>query len=152
MSRSLKKGPFTDEPPAKKVAAMNDKNEKKVLRTWSRRSTILPEFIGHTLAVHNGRKFIPVYVTENMVGRTKLGEFFADPPIQRTFSESGSRPKYGENSEAIVDGEVSFLVFLPPTTPQPSTERSGRKPKRDTSPSTMASLVSPYLGRRAGFH
>src|SRR5712671_8229772 len=74
MSRSLKKGPFTDDHLAKKVAAMNDKNEKKVLRTWSRRSTILPEFIGHTLAVHNGRKFIPVYVTENMVGH-KLGEF-----------------------------------------------------------------------------
>ncbi len=59
---------------AKKVGAMNEKNEKKVVRTWSRRSTILPEFIGHTLAVHNGRKFIPVYVTENMVGH-KLGEF-----------------------------------------------------------------------------
>jgi small subunit ribosomal protein S19 len=74
MSRSLKKGPFTDDYLAIKVAAMNAKNEKKVLRTWSRRSTILPEFIGHTLAVHNGKKFIPVYVTENMVGR-KLGEF-----------------------------------------------------------------------------
>ena len=74
MSRSLKKGPFTDDHLAKKVADMNSKNEKKVLRTWSRRSTILPEFIGHTLAVHNGKKFIPVYITENMVGR-KLGEF-----------------------------------------------------------------------------
>ena len=74
MSRSLKKGPFTDDHLAKKVADMNQKNEKKVVRTWSRRSTILPEFIGHTLAVHNGKKFIPVYVTENMVGH-KLGEF-----------------------------------------------------------------------------
>lgn len=74
MSRSLKKGPFTDDHLAKKVAVMNEKSEKKVVRTWSRRSTILPEFIGHTLAVHNGRKFIPVYITENMVGR-KLGEF-----------------------------------------------------------------------------
>ena len=74
MSRSLKKGPFTDDHLAKKVAVMNDKSEKKVVRTWSRRSTILPDFIGHTLAVHNGRKFIPVYITENMVGR-KLGEF-----------------------------------------------------------------------------
>ena len=74
MSRSLKKGPFTDDHLVKKVAVMNDKNEKKVVRTWSRRSTILPEFIGHTLAVHNGKKFIPVYVTENMVGH-KLGEF-----------------------------------------------------------------------------
>jgi small subunit ribosomal protein S19 len=74
MSRSLKKGPFTDEHLAVKVAAMNEKNEKKVVRTWSRRSTIRPEFVGHTLAVHNGKKFIPVYVTENMVGH-KLGEF-----------------------------------------------------------------------------
>ena len=74
MSRSLKKGPFTDDHLAKQVAVMNEKNEKKVVRTWSRRSTILPEFIGHTLAVHNGKKFIPVYITENMVGR-KLGEF-----------------------------------------------------------------------------
>ncbi|MEO7143582.1 MAG: 30S ribosomal protein S19 [Bryobacteraceae bacterium] len=74
MGRSLSKGPFADDHLIKKVAAMNEKNEKKVLRTWSRRSTVLPEFIGHTLAVHNGRKFIPVYITENMVGH-KLGEF-----------------------------------------------------------------------------
>jgi small subunit ribosomal protein S19 len=74
MSRSLKKGPFTDTHLSEKVAAMNAKNEKKVLKTWSRRSTIIPDFIGHTLAVHNGKKFIPVYVTENMVGH-KLGEF-----------------------------------------------------------------------------
>jgi len=74
MSRSLKKGPFSDDHLVKKVADMNEKNEKKVVRTWSRRSTILPEFIGHTLAVHNGKKFIPVYITENMVGH-KLGEF-----------------------------------------------------------------------------
>jgi small subunit ribosomal protein S19 len=74
MGRSLKKGPFTDTHVAAKVAAMNEKNEKKVVKTWSRRSTIVPEFIGHTLAVHNGKKFIPVYVTENMVGH-KLGEF-----------------------------------------------------------------------------
>src|SRR6266849_1415144 len=74
MSRSLKKGPFTDGHLAAKVADMNQKNEKKVVRTWSRRSTIRPEFVGHTLAGHNGRKFIPVYVTENMVGH-KLCEF-----------------------------------------------------------------------------
>jgi len=74
MGRSLAKGPFVDDHLMKKVEAMNAKSEKKVLRTWSRRSTILPEFIGHTLAVHNGKKFIPVYITENMVGH-KLGEF-----------------------------------------------------------------------------
>ncbi len=74
MSRSLKKGPFTDEHLAVKIEAMNAKNERKVVKTWSRRSTIIPEFIGHTFGVHNGKKFIPVYVTENMVGH-KLGEF-----------------------------------------------------------------------------
>ena len=74
MGRSVKKGPFTDEHLEKKIAALAAANEKKVIRTWSRRSTILPEFVGHTIAVHNGKKFIPVYITENMVGH-KLGEF-----------------------------------------------------------------------------
>lgn len=74
MGRSLHKGPFCDSHLVNKVAALNAKNEKKVVRTWSRRTTILPDFIGHTIAVHNGKKFIPVYVTENMVGH-KLGEF-----------------------------------------------------------------------------
>ena len=74
MSRSLKKGPFIDTHLLEKVEAMNRANEKKVVKTWSRASTILPEFVGHTFAVHNGTKFIPVYVTENMVGH-KLGEF-----------------------------------------------------------------------------
>jgi small subunit ribosomal protein S19 len=74
MARSLKKGPFIDESLEKKITAMNAANEKKVVKTWSRRSTISPEMVGHTLAVYNGKKFIPVYVTENMVGH-KLGEF-----------------------------------------------------------------------------
>ncbi|HEX7358869.1 MAG TPA: 30S ribosomal protein S19 [Bryobacteraceae bacterium] len=74
MSRSLKKGPFTDDHLLHKVGVLNDKNQKQVVRTWSRRSTIVPDFVGHTLAVHNGKKFIPVYITENMVGH-KLGEF-----------------------------------------------------------------------------
>ena len=74
MSRSAKKGPFIDDHLTKKIDAMNQVNDKKVVRTWSRRSTIHPDFVGHTIAVHNGRKFIPVYVTENMVGH-KLGEF-----------------------------------------------------------------------------
>ena len=76
MSRSAKKGPFIDGHLMSKIEAMNVANEKNVIRTWSRRSTIFPEFVGHTVAVHNGRKFIPVYVTENMVGH-KLGEFSA---------------------------------------------------------------------------
>jgi len=74
MARSLKKGPFIDEHLRVKVEGMNARNEKKVIKTWSRRSTILPEMVGHTIAVHNGKKFIPVYVTEQMVGH-KLGEF-----------------------------------------------------------------------------
>ncbi|MGA9522393.1 MAG: 30S ribosomal protein S19 [Myxococcaceae bacterium] len=74
MARSIKKGPFVDGFLTKKVSAMNEASKKAVVKTWSRRSTITPEFIGHTFAVHNGRKFIPVYVTENMVGH-KLGEF-----------------------------------------------------------------------------
>ncbi|MFZ0431065.1 MAG: 30S ribosomal protein S19, partial [Candidatus Acidiferrales bacterium] len=74
MPRSLKKGPFIDAPLQQKVDALNARNEKKVIKTWSRRSTILPDMIGHTIAVHNGRKFIPVYITEQMVGH-KLGEF-----------------------------------------------------------------------------
>ena len=76
MGRSVRKGPFTDTHLESKVAVLSAANEKKVVRTWSRRSTILPEFVGHTIAVHNGKKFIPVYITENMVGH-KLGEFAA---------------------------------------------------------------------------
>ena len=91
MSRSAKKGPFIDGHLMKKVEVMNAANDRKVVRTWSRRSTIFPEFVGHTIAVHNGRKFIPVYVTENMVGH-KLGEFSAT----RTFK--GHSAKAGESS------------------------------------------------------
>ncbi len=74
MARSTKKGAFVDAYLMARVEAMNSRNEKKVLRTWSRRSTVVPEMVGHTIAVHNGKKFIPVYLTENMVGH-KLGEF-----------------------------------------------------------------------------
>jgi small subunit ribosomal protein S19 len=74
MGRSLKKGPFIDLHLLEKVEGMNRANEKKVIKTWSRRSTVVPEMVGHTLAVHNGKKFVPVYLTENMVGH-KLGEF-----------------------------------------------------------------------------
>lgn len=74
MGRSLKKGPFVDDHLMKKVVEMNEKDEHKVIKSWSRRSTIFPEFIGHTIAVYDGRKHVPVYVTEDMVGH-KLGEF-----------------------------------------------------------------------------
>ena len=74
MPRSVKKGPYVDEKLVKKVEALNRSKQKKVVKTWSRRSTIIPDFVGHTFAVHNGNKFIPVFVSENMVGH-KLGEF-----------------------------------------------------------------------------
>ena len=88
MGRSLKKGPFIDERLMERIEELNRSRQKKVLKTWSRRSTIPPEFVCHTLAVHNGRKFIPVYVTENMVGH-RLGEF----ALTRTFKAHGSSEK-----------------------------------------------------------
>ena len=89
MSRSLKKGPFIDVPLLEKVEIMNRGGEKKVIKTWSRRSTVIPEMVGHTIAVHNGKKFIPVYVTENMVGH-KLGEF-ALTRVFKSHSAAGKR-------------------------------------------------------------
>jgi len=87
MSRSLKKPPYVEEKLFNRVEAMNAKNEKKVIKTWSRSSTIFPEFVGHTIAVYDGRKHVPVYVTEDMVGH-KLGEF----ALTRTFKgHSGSK-------------------------------------------------------------
>ena len=87
MSRSLKKAPYVEKKLFDRVVAMNEKNEKKVLKTWSRSSTIFPEFVGHTIAVHDGRKHVPVYVTEDMVGH-KLGEF----ALTRTFKgHAGSK-------------------------------------------------------------
>ena len=74
MARSIKKGPFVDESLMKKIVKLNEEGKHEVIKTWSRRSTIFPEFVGHTLAVHNGKDFIPVYITEDMVGH-KLGEF-----------------------------------------------------------------------------
>jgi small subunit ribosomal protein S19 len=87
MARSLKKGPFVDEHLMAKVDRANDNNEKKVIRTWSRRSTIVPEMVGHTIAVHDGRKHVPVYVSESMVGH-KLGEF---APTRTFRGHSGDR-------------------------------------------------------------
>ena len=84
MSRSLKKGPFADESLLKKINAMNESGKKQVIRTWSRRSTIFPTFVGHTIAVHDGRKHVPVYITEDMVGH-KLGEF----ALTRTYRGHG---------------------------------------------------------------
>jgi small subunit ribosomal protein S19 len=94
MARSLKKGPFVDEHLLKKINALNQSREKRVIKTWSRRSTVIPEFVGHTIAIHNGNKFIPVYLTENMVGH-KLGEFAPT----RTFR--GHSGKMTERSTAL---------------------------------------------------
>jgi small subunit ribosomal protein S19 len=91
MARSLSKGPFIDGHLEKKVDEMNRQREKKVIKTWSRRSTIYPEMVGHTVAVHNGRKFVPVYISENMVGH-RLGEF----ALTRTFK--GHSGKKAEKS------------------------------------------------------
>ncbi|MGH7321935.1 MAG: 30S ribosomal protein S19 [Candidatus Rokuibacteriota bacterium] len=93
MGRSVSKGPFIDPHLLEKVEELNASRQRKVIKTWSRRSTISPEFVGHTLAVHNGRKFIPVYITENMVGH-KLGEFSPT----RTFRAHGS---HTERSTAL---------------------------------------------------
>jgi len=87
MARSVKKGPFIDEHLSKKVAAMNESRQRQVIRTWSRRSTVTPEMVGITIGVHNGRKFIPVFVSENMVGH-KLGEF---APTRTFYAHSGDR-------------------------------------------------------------
>lgn len=91
MARSVKKGPFIDDHLMKKVDDMNRVSDRKVIKTWSRRSTVVPEMVGHTIAIHNGRKFVPVYVSENMVGH-KLGEF----ALTRTFKgHSGKKAEKG---------------------------------------------------------
>ena len=88
MARSVKKGAYVHESLTKRVSAMNSRNEKRVVKTWSRASTVIPDFVGHTFAVHNGSKFVPVYVTENMVGH-KLGEF---APTRLFRGHTGNRP------------------------------------------------------------
>jgi len=104
MPRSIKKGPFVDGHLAKKISKMNESRQKQVIRTWSRRSTVTPDMVGHTIGVHNGRKFIPVFISENMVGH-KLGEF---SPTRTFFAHSGD--KKGEAAQA-------------PGTPRPASGR-----------------------------
>ena len=91
MSRSFKKGPFVEESLMKKITALNEANDKKVVKTWSRSSTILPDFVSHTIAVHDGRKHVPVYITEDMVGH-KLGEF---APTRTYKGHAGNEKKTG---------------------------------------------------------
>jgi len=92
MARSLKKGPFVDEHLLRKIEAANDRGDKRVIRTWSRRSTILPEMVGHTIAVHDGRKHVPVYVSESMVGH-KLGEFAPTRTFRGHAGEKSARKR-----------------------------------------------------------
>ncbi|MGH7854219.1 MAG: 30S ribosomal protein S19 [Candidatus Binatia bacterium] len=96
MARSVKKGPFVDQHLVKKIVAMNESRQRHVVRTWSRRSTVTPEMVGHTIGVHNGRKFIPVFVSENMVGH-KLGEF---SPTRTFFAHSGDRKAEAKETTA----------------------------------------------------
>jgi small subunit ribosomal protein S19 len=112
MARSIKKGPFVDDYLAKKVADLNSTRERKVIKTWSRRSTIVPDMVGHTIAVHNGRKFIPVYIAENMVGH-KLGEFAST----RIFKGHGGKK-----------AEVGAKLGGPPTAPGAPTTPSAPTP------------------------
>ena len=95
MPRSVKKGPFIDYKLAAKIAKLNETNQKKIIKTWSRASTIIPEFVGHTIAVHNGNKMIPVYITENMVGH-KLGEF---APTRIFRAHPGTKAEKAEKAE-----------------------------------------------------
>ena len=99
MSRSLKKGPFVETSLLEKIEGMNRGGDKKVVKTWSRRSTVVPEMVGHTMAVHNGRKFIPVYVTENMVGH-KLGEFAATRLFRGHSAKGSAHEKEAAEAEA----------------------------------------------------
>ena len=106
MARSLKKGPFADESLLKKVDAMNAAGDKQVIKTWSRRSTIFPQMVGHTIAVHDGRRHVPVYITEDMVGH-KLGEFVAT----RTYKGHGKYEKRsGVRSDADACGHYGKVV------------------------------------------
>jgi small subunit ribosomal protein S19 len=112
LGRSLKKGPFVDGHLIKKVELLNRRFEKKVIKTWSRRSTIVPEMVGHTIAVHNGKKFIPVYITENMVGH-KLGEFSPT----RMFKGHGARASAERTAAAAPPGGLG--------TPRPAAPAGG---------------------------
>ena len=109
MSRSLKKGPFVDTSLLEKVEEMNRVNEKKVIKTWSRRSTVIPEMVGHTMAVHNGKKFIPVYVTENMVGH-KLGEFAPTRTFKGHTTKSEKAAAAAKPPAALKSRAVDYMI------------------------------------------
>lgn len=118
MARSVKKGPFVDPHLIKKIAAISESRQKQVIRTWSRRSTVTPEMVGITIGVHNGRKFIPVFVSENMVGH-KLGEF---SPTRTFFAHSGDRKAEAkETTGAPSAAPRAVAVPKPAAAPAPKT-------------------------------
>src|SRR5512136_3313996 len=121
MSRSIKKGPFVDDHLQKKVDEANRTGQKKVIKTWSRRSTIVPEFVGHTFAVSNGNKFIPVYVTENMVGH-KLGEFSPT----RTFRGHTGQKAVDKKAPTPAAGTAAAPAATAPSAPSAPAPRGGR--------------------------
>ncbi len=129
MARSLKKGPFIDTHLMEKVQGMNRRNEKKVIRTWSRRSTVIPDMVGHTIAVHNGKKFIPVYITENMVGH-KLGEF-APTRIFKAHGVRGAMEK------------AAGPAPMPGAAPTPAAAPSG-------APAAGGAAAKPPAGKKEG--
>ncbi len=116
MARSLKKGPFVDPHLLKKVEAMNRERDKKVIKSWSRRSTITPEMVGHTIAIHNGRKFVPVYISENMVGH-KLGEF----ALTRTFKGHSGKKAAEKAATPTAPGRFPGAPGAPPPATAPPT-------------------------------
>src|SRR5881296_389400 len=119
MARSTKKGAFVDGYLQGRIEAMNSRNEKKVLRTWSRRSTVIPEMVGHTIAVHNGKKFIPVYITENMVGH-KLGEFSFTRQFKghsmKAATETSARPAGIPGGPGAITPSAGAAAPAPPKT------------------------------------
>ena len=115
MPRSVKKGPFVDEHLLKKVQILEESGDKKVIKTWSRRSTIIPEMIGYTFAVHNGRKFVPVYATENMVGH-KLGEF---APTRTFYAHSGDRKAEAKETTGAPVVAAPTVAARPAAAPVP---------------------------------
>jgi|SRR3954464_7427637 small subunit ribosomal protein S19 len=119
MGRSVKKGPFVQDALLKRVHSMNTRNEKRVIKTWSRASTVLPEFVGHTFAVHNGNKFIPVYVTENMVGH-KLGEF---SPTRLFRGHTGARK---EDTKVSMPGKTGAPGAAPAAAPAAAAPAPGK--------------------------
>jgi len=122
MARSIKKGAFVDDHLVKKVAALNATREKKVIKTWSRRSTVVPDMVGHTIAVHNGRKFIPVYIAENMVGH-KLGEF---APTRIFKGHSGKKAAEAAAAAAVTGARLGGPPGAPvPAAPAPAAPAAG---------------------------